>query len=56
MTVCFYPFHKVYAEKSFCRCGGSRACRAERRPPLRYVRRNRSEAAPPYGFSIFRDL
>nr|CAD2185328.1 unnamed protein product [Meloidogyne enterolobii] len=37
------PFHKVYAEKSFCRCGGSRACRAERRPPLRYGRRERSE-------------
>uniref|UniRef100_A0A914NSX3 Uncharacterized protein n=1 Tax=Meloidogyne incognita TaxID=6306 RepID=A0A914NSX3_MELIC len=30
-------------EKSFCRCGGSRACRAERRPPLRYGRRERSE-------------
>ena len=32
-----------FAERCFCRCGGSWACRADRRPPLRYGRRARSE-------------
>ena len=36
-------FIKDFAEKGFCRCGGSWKCRAERRPPLRYGRRERSE-------------
>jgi len=30
-------------EQSYDHCGGSRACRAERRPPLRYGRHERSE-------------
>ena len=32
-TSCCNPIKSLSAEKSFCRCGGSRACRAERRPP-----------------------
>nr|CAD2168535.1 unnamed protein product [Meloidogyne enterolobii] len=57
MTVCFNPFHKVYAEKSFCRCGGSRACRAERRPPLRYGRASEaSTTAAKHGHRVAKTM